>query len=34
MTVPNLIGMLCMHKEMKQTVKKYWEEIEHGKHKA
>ena len=34
MTVPNLIGMLCMHKEMKQTVKKYWEETEHGKHKA
>ena len=32
MTVPNLIGMLCMHKEMKQTVKKYWEETEHGKH--
>jgi AGCS family alanine or glycine:cation symporter len=31
MTVPNLIGMLCMHKEMKQTVKKYWEETEHGK---
>ena len=34
MTVPNLIGMLCMHKEMKQTVKKYWEETEHGKHKT
>ena len=34
MTVPNLIGMLFMHKEMKQTVKKYWEETEHGKHKA
>ena len=33
MTVPNLIGMLFMHKEMKQTVKKYWEETEHGKHK-
>lgn len=32
MTVPNLIGMLFMHKEMKQTVKKYWEETEHGKH--
>ena len=32
MTVPNLIGMLCMHKEMKQTVKKYWEETEHGNH--
>ena len=34
MTVPNLIGMLFMHKEMKQTVKKYWEETEHGKHKV
>ena len=34
MTVPNLIGMLFMHKEMKQTVKKYWEEAEHGKYKA
>lgn len=34
MTVPNLIGILCMHKEMKQTVAKYWEETEHGKHKT
>ena len=34
MTVPNLIGMLFMHKEMKQTVKKYWEETEHGKRKT
>ncbi|PCI75510.1 MAG: sodium:alanine symporter family protein [SAR86 cluster bacterium] len=34
MTVPNLIGILFMHKEMKQTVKKYWEETEHGKHKT
>lgn len=34
MTVPNLIGMLFMHKEMKQTVTKYWEETEHGKHKT
>ena len=34
MTVPNLIGMLFMHKEMKQTVKKYWEETEHSKHKT
>ncbi|MDG1024648.1 MAG: AGCS family amino acid carrier protein [Gammaproteobacteria bacterium] len=32
MTVPNLIGILFMHKEMKQTVTKYWEETEHGKH--
>jgi len=34
MTVPNLIGMLFMHKEMKQTVKKYWKETEHGKRKT
>ncbi len=30
MTVPNLIGILFMHKEMKQTVSKYWEEVGHG----
>ena len=34
MTVPNLIGMLFMHKEMKQTVEKYWEETDHGKQKT
>ena len=34
MTVPNLIGILFMHKEMKQTVKKYWEETKHGEHKT
>lgn len=34
MTVPNLIGILFMHKEMKQTVTKYWEDTEHGKHKT
>ncbi len=34
MTVPNLIGILFMHKEMKQTVTKYWEETDHGKHKT
>jgi AGCS family alanine or glycine:cation symporter len=34
MTVPNLIGILFMHKEMKHTVRKYWEETEHGKHKT
>lgn len=34
MTVPNLIGILFMHREMKQTVTKYWEETEHGKHKT
>lgn len=31
MTVPNLIGMLFMHKEMKQTVAKYWEDTDHRK---
>lgn len=34
MTVPNLIGILFMHKEMKQTVTKYWENTDHGKHKT
>jgi alanine or glycine:cation symporter, AGCS family len=34
MTVPNLIGILFMHKEMKQTVSKYWEDTEHGKHRT
>tara|TARA_B100002003_G_scaffold221445_1_gene224497 strand:- start:506 stop:2176 length:1671 start_codon:yes stop_codon:yes gene_type:complete len=34
MTVPNLVGLLFMHREMKQTVKEYWEKTEHGKHKA
>lgn len=34
MTVPNLIGILFMHKEMKQTVAKYWEDTDHGKHKT
>ncbi|MDA0895593.1 MAG: amino acid carrier protein [Proteobacteria bacterium] len=34
MTVPNLFGLLFMHKEMKQTVSDYWEKTEHGKHKA
>jgi AGCS family alanine or glycine:cation symporter len=34
MTAPNLIGMSLMHKEMKQTVKDYWERTEHGKHKT
>lgn|GEM_PF-2112626 len=32
MTVPNLIGILCMHREMKQTVTDYWERTGHGKH--
>ncbi len=32
MTVPNLIGILFMHKEMKVTVSEYWEKTEHGKH--
>ena len=34
MAAPNLIGILLMHKEMKQTVKDYWERTDHGKHKA
>lgn len=34
MTVPNLIGILFMHKEMKRTVTKYWEDTDHGKHKT
>ncbi len=32
MTVPNLIGILFMHREMKQTVREYWQKTEHGKH--
>ena len=34
MTVPNLFGLLFMHKEMKKTVTDYWEKTDHGKHKA
>ena len=34
MTVPNLIGILFMHREMKQTVKQYWEKTDHGRHKT
>ena len=34
MTVPNLVGLLFMHREMKQTVTEYWEKTEHGKHKT
>lgn len=34
MTVPNLFGLLFMHKEMKKTVSDYWEKTEHGKHKV
>ncbi len=34
MTVPNLVGILLMHKEMKSTVKDYWERSGHGKHKT
>jgi AGCS family alanine or glycine:cation symporter len=34
MTVPNLVGLLFMHREMKQTVKEYWEKTHHGKLKA
>lgn len=34
MTVPNLIGILLMHREMKQTVSDYWERSDHGKHRT
>ena len=34
MTVPNLLGILFMHREMKSTVKEYWEKTDHGKHKT
>lgn len=34
MTVPNLIGILLMRREMKQTVADYWERTGHGKHRA
>lgn len=34
MTVPNLIGILFMHKEMKKTVAEYWKKTDHGKHKT
>ena len=30
MTVPNLIGILLMHKEMKSTVAEYWEKTNRG----
>lgn len=32
MTAPNLFGLLYMHKEMKQTVRDYWNKTDHGKH--
>jgi AGCS family alanine or glycine:cation symporter len=32
MTAPNLVGILLMRKEMRQTVNEYWEKTEHGKH--
>ena len=31
MTVPNLLGILFMHREMKQTVNEYWKKTEHRK---
>ena len=34
MAAPNLVGILLMHKEMKQTVKSYWERSGHGKHRT
>ena len=32
MTVPNLVGILLMRREMKETVDAYWEKTGHGKH--
>ncbi|MBI90779.1 MAG: sodium:alanine symporter family protein [Gammaproteobacteria bacterium] len=32
MTVPNLVGILFMHREMKQTVDDYWRKTGHGDH--
>lgn len=34
MTAPNLVGILLMRREMKSTVKEYWEKTDHGRHKA
>ena len=34
MTVPNLLGILLLRKEMKATVNAYWEKTDHGSHKA
>ena len=34
MTVPNLVGILLMRREMKATVNDYWERIDHEKHGA
>ncbi|WP_407929740.1 alanine/glycine:cation symporter family protein [Kangiella shandongensis] len=31
MTIPNLIGITLLHKDMKQTVKQYWEDFRKGK---
>ena len=27
MTIPNLLGLLILHKEVKGTIKKYWEDF-------
>ena len=34
MTAPNLIGILLMRREMKTTVKEYWQKTDKGTHKA
>ncbi|AOE49902.1 alanine glycine permease [Kangiella sediminilitoris] len=31
MTIPNLVGITLLHKDMKQTVKQYWEDFRKGK---
>ena len=30
MTIPNLIGIMLLHKDMKQTVKQYWDDFRKG----
>lgn len=31
MTIPNLVGITLLHKDMKQTVKQYWDDFRNGK---
>lgn len=30
MTLPNLFGIVMLHKEMRDTVKEYWDKVQHG----
>ena len=34
MTVPNLVGILLMRREIKATVAAYWKKTDHGRHKT